>query len=341
MKKKNKYKVTILVPVFNEIKNLNKLFINLNNIVRNRPYKVFFLDGGSNDGTFQKLLEFQKKNKKIFIFKNKKKTTQHALILGLKKSDTPFIAFLGAHTNYPKNYIDECLKQIKDKNLVGCSGITKFYRSGSLNSELATRVLISKFGTSSHSSRNLTEGYSNILPYPVYNRKIIEKIGSFDKNLDRNQDNNLSKRLIKKGYKLFITNKTHTIYHGPKNLFELIKYAYKYGFGNGRMLFLRKPGLSYYHFVPLLFSINFLFYIFSLYIVIPFQLNFLINLGISLYFIINFFNSIMISVTTKKITYLIISLYFLIFHLSYGFSTILGFLNLKLYSIPYIFRKKI
>ena len=45
MKKKNSYKVTILVPVFNEIKNLNKLFINLTNIIKNRPYKVFFLDG--------------------------------------------------------------------------------------------------------------------------------------------------------------------------------------------------------------------------------------------------------------------------------------------------------
>ena len=91
------------------------------------------------------------------------------------------------------------------------------------------------------------------MPYPVYNKKIIQSIGGFDKNLDRNQDNNLSKRLIEQGYKLFITNKTHTIYHGPKNLYDLIKYAYKYGFGNGRMLFLRKPGLSYYHFVPFCF----------------------------------------------------------------------------------------
>ena len=204
-----------------------------------------------------------KKNQKILSLKIKNYTT--CLILGLKKADTTFIAFLGAHTNYPKNYIDECLKQIKKRNLVGCSGITKFYKSKSFNSQLATYVLISKFGTSSHSSRNLKQGYSDILPYPVYNKKIIQSIGGFDKNLDRNQDNNLSKRLIEQGYKLFITNKTHTIYHGPKNLYDLIKYAYKYGFGNGRMLFLRKPGLSYYHFVPFLFLINFHFIFFIIF----------------------------------------------------------------------------
>ena len=42
MKKKDNFKVTILVPILNEIKNLDKLFINLSNIIKNKPYKIFF-----------------------------------------------------------------------------------------------------------------------------------------------------------------------------------------------------------------------------------------------------------------------------------------------------------
>ena len=74
---------------------------------------------------------------------------------------------------------------------------------------------------------------------------------------------------------------------------------------------------------------------------LPYQLKFLINMGMFSYVIINFFNSIMICIKTKKDCLSDYFFIFLLFHLSYGFSTILGFLNLNLYSIFYIFRKKV
>ena len=63
MKKKNDL-VTILVPILNEKKNIIKLFNNLKVIIKNKPYKVFLIDGGSNDGTFEILIDLIKDEKK-------------------------------------------------------------------------------------------------------------------------------------------------------------------------------------------------------------------------------------------------------------------------------------
>ena len=330
MKENKKILVSILIPILNEKKNISKLFNNLQQIIKNKPFQVFFIDGGSKDGTLENLTKLIKSNKKIFILNNKKKTTQYAFNLGLKKAKTEYIALFGAHTNYPKNYIDICLKEIKKFNAVGCSGKTKFIKNKNLSSLLSNNVLQSNFGTSSKSSRNLTEGYVKILPYPVYKRKIISKVGGFDNKLTRNQDNNLSNKIINKGYKLYLTFKTHTKYHGPKNFKELMSYSYKYGYGNGQMLYHLKKGLSLRHLVPLFFSLIVIILLMLLIFNSNSYLVTLFQLPIILYFLLNFYFSLKILINHKKLFFMLSPFYFFFFHLTYGISTLLGLLNIKI-----------
>jgi cellulose synthase/poly-beta-1,6-N-acetylglucosamine synthase-like glycosyltransferase len=330
MKKNKKILVSILIPILDEKKNILKLFNNLQQIIKKKPYQVYFIDGGSKDGTLEILKKLIKSNKKIFILKNKKKTTQYAFKLGLKKAKTEYIALFGAHTNYPKNYIDICLKEIKKFNAVGCSGKTKFIKNKNLSSILSNNILQSNFGTSSKSSRNLTEGYVKILPYPVYKRKIISKVGGFDDKLVRNQDNNLSNKIINNGYKLYLTFKTYTKYHGPKNFKELMRYSYKYGYGNGQMIYHFKTGLGLRHVVPLFFSLMIVIFLTLSIISSNSYLVSLFQLPVILYFLLNFYFSLKIYINHRKLFFILAPLYFFFFHFTYGISTLLGLLNIKI-----------
>ena len=65
MKKNKKILVSILIPILNEKKNISKLFNNLKQIIKKKPYQVFFIDGGSKDGTLENLTKLIKSNKKF------------------------------------------------------------------------------------------------------------------------------------------------------------------------------------------------------------------------------------------------------------------------------------
>ena len=76
MLNKKTYKVVIIIPTYNEIKNINKVLVNIKN-----KYNIIIVDDGSNDNTDFQSLE----DKNVFILKHKyNKGYDAALTTGFK-----------------------------------------------------------------------------------------------------------------------------------------------------------------------------------------------------------------------------------------------------------------
>ncbi len=118
-----KPKITIGLPVHNEIKNINKILKN----IFEQNYKNFILlisDNFSNDGTYEICKKWAKKKKQIKLFRQKKEIIRGLNYLYVyEKCKTKYFIWMAADDIRSKNFLKENLKFLENnKNFVAsCS----------------------------------------------------------------------------------------------------------------------------------------------------------------------------------------------------------------------------
>ena len=92
--------LSIIIPVYNESKNVEKTVNNLKKIKKDiKKFNFIFIDDFSDDNTFDILNKLSKKYSFVKIFKNKKKGLGSAIEEGIKKSNFDYIAIFMADSS--------------------------------------------------------------------------------------------------------------------------------------------------------------------------------------------------------------------------------------------------
>ena len=118
-----KPKITIGLPVRNEIKNINNVLDN----IFNQSFKNFILvisDNCSSDGTYEICKKRAKKNKKIKLFRQKKEIIRGLNFLYVyKKCITPYFTWMAADDLRSKNFLSSNLSFLErnKKYIASCS----------------------------------------------------------------------------------------------------------------------------------------------------------------------------------------------------------------------------
>lgn len=96
----------IIIPILNENENINKIFTEISNLKLNLPYRVIFIDDGSNDSTLNIIKKIALKNKNVkFLSLTKNFGHQIALSAGLDFTDADMIIMLDGDMQHPVKYI--------------------------------------------------------------------------------------------------------------------------------------------------------------------------------------------------------------------------------------------
>ncbi len=108
--------LSIIIPVYNESKNVEKTVNNLKKIKKKiKKFNLIFIDDFSNDNTFDALNKLSKKYSFVKIFKNKKKGLGSAIEVGIKKSNFDYIAIFMADSSDSINDLMRYYKIISSK----------------------------------------------------------------------------------------------------------------------------------------------------------------------------------------------------------------------------------
>lgn len=319
----NKSQVSIIVPILNEEKYIEKFLDSVLNQDYPKEYlEIILVDGMSSDSTVKIIENYIKKYDFIKLCRNQNKTVQYALNIGIENSNGEYIIRMDAHASYAHDYISKCIEYIKKTGTQNVGGPT-IVKGFSNTQKVIAAAYSSSFalGGSNHYDKNF-EGYTDTVSWGCFKRDYLVSIGMYDERLPRSEDDDLNFRINKSGGKIYITPKIKSEYYPKENFTKLFKQYYNYGVW--KVAVSKKHGrpLKLIHLIPMAFvTFIVLFGILSLFSNIAL---FFFSSGLLAYFLLNLYFSLKNEQTdTLKNKLLLMWTHFII-HTSYGLGFWIG-----------------
>lgn len=324
----NEIIVSIVIPVYNEEKYIEKCIISLlNQDFPREKMEWIFVDGGSTDKTTSIIREYINKYPNLISFLlNQNKTVPYGMNIGIKESIGKYIIRLDAHSEYETDYISKCVYYLDNTDADNVGGVAQTKGIGFIGNAIA-RMLSCKFGVgNSHFRTNGKDGYVDTVPFGAFRREVFSKYGLYDERLTRNQDNEMNYRIRKNGGKIYMTTDIKLTYYCRNTLKGIISMAIKNGKWNIITMRLCPGSMGLRHFIPLIFLLSLIIIpILSIFIL---PLKYLLLFEIALYLFLDLIFSFKITKNISQFLFLIIL--FPIFHLSYGIGSLIGIFHITI-----------
>lgn len=316
--------VSVICPIYNEEKYIAKCIDSI--LSQDYPkddLEIIFVDGMSTDRTREIVEEYISKFPFIRMIDNPQKIVPPAMNIGIRESKGEIIIRLDAHAEFPNNYFSRLIESLikLDADNVGGVCIT-LPTSDDIIPIAIANVLSSKFGMGNSSFRVGCKNIQEVdtVPFGCWHREIFKKIGYFDEELIRNQDDEFNGRIIKNGGHIYLLPDLEIKYYARDKVSKVSKMFYQYGLF--KPLVNKKLGspATIRQFFPPIFVLGlFLGLVLSL----IFPILFIPYLSvISIYILLAIYFSIK---STSNILVLLTQIYiYLVVHLSYGYGYIKG-----------------
>ena len=106
MKKNNTEILTIIIPTFNEVKNVDEIIKRLNKVLNQIKFRIIFVDDNSSDGTIDKVKENQLIHNNIdLIIRVGRRALAGACIEGLLNSSSQLVAIIDCDLQHDENIL--------------------------------------------------------------------------------------------------------------------------------------------------------------------------------------------------------------------------------------------
>ena len=194
--------ITIIVPCRNEERYISPM---LENIIQ-QDYKkslleVLVIDGQSTDTTSKIIKDYSSRFGYIKYYDNKFKTVSEALNLGINLSKGEIIVRMDAHCVYPSDYISVLINHLEKTNADNVGGVIVTVPSeNSMKSAAIAEAMSTPFGVGNSHFRIGSDDIKNVdtVPFGCYKKEIFMKLGLFDTELVRNQDDEFNGKINSK-----------------------------------------------------------------------------------------------------------------------------------------------
>ena len=107
--------ISIVIPVHNEEGNIGKLYLKLIEVLKGRRYEILFIDDGSTDGTYQKIMNIRKKDSSVKPVRFKRNFGKSAaLAAGLKSAAANIVITMDGDLQDDPSDIPKLLEKINE-----------------------------------------------------------------------------------------------------------------------------------------------------------------------------------------------------------------------------------
>ena len=110
-------KTSIIIPVYKEFNNIEKLYLKIRKYLKGNIYEVIFVDDSSNDGTEELLKKIKKRYENFnFIIRKKNRDLSQSCFDGIKKAKYDYIQIMDGDLQHNPRYIPKLIDTLIKNN---------------------------------------------------------------------------------------------------------------------------------------------------------------------------------------------------------------------------------
>jgi GT2 family glycosyltransferase len=310
--------LSIICPTYNEAKHIEGLTQSLNS-PDGLQKEIIYVDGGSTDGTREKILALQKQFGNVVLVDNPERYVSKGFNKAFEDSKGSFIAFVGAHARYSEDYFSRGVNYLKQDECDVVGGYL-VQQGRTETGQAIAYCMSSRFGVGGTEFRTERKRmFVQTVAFAIYKRKVFETCGLMDEDLIVNQDDEFHYRLSRYGYRILMTPDMSATYYVRDSLSALSKQYFRYGLYKPLVLKKVSSGFKLRHAIPALFFL----YLISM----PVSLVFMWwAIPLVLYVLLDLLFSLRTRLSAKSKGYSFLA--FPVLHISSGIGLLLGLFKL-------------
>ena len=317
--------VSVIIPCLNEEAYIKDVILSvLNQDYGLGDFELLIIDGNSTDKTIQIVNDLIQSDDRLRLINNPKRIAPAAMNLGIAEAKYELVLRLDAHALAQDGFIQNSVELLLTDDNVMCAGgkIDNIYENKT--SEDIGAAMGSKFGVGDATFRVGGEkAYVDTVAFGVFRKSVFKKVGGYDESLDRNEDDDLSFRIIKAGFKILYSPEVRSSYYVRASHSKLFNQYYQYGYWKVYVGKKHKSVTSVRQLIPFFF-VSGLVLGAILSLLIP---NFwmIYSAGIAAYMLLSFLAAN--SVSKDKSRLFQVAIIFWILHFSYGWGYLRGIVD--------------
>lgn len=225
--------VSVIVPCRNERRFIAALVESLaaNDYPSDRR-EILVIDGMSDDGTRDVLRELHGRHPELRVLDNPERITPAALNRGIEAARGDIIIRADAHAAYPPSYVRLLVEALEATGAGNVGGMKRFVAGGpGPMAEAIALALGHPFGSGGARYRRPTSEIIAVdtVPFGCFPRRVFERVGLFDPELVRNQDDEFNARLLRAGERVLLVPGVQVDFFARTSLRLLWRMHSQYG----------------------------------------------------------------------------------------------------------------
>ena len=247
--------VTVIMPVRNEGSFIRQsLTAVLEQDYPKEKMEILVVDGMSEDETRKIVRELMNRSQNVYLIDNPEWIVPTAMNRAIWFAHGEIIIRVDGHCVIPPDYVAKCVEWLQSKDIDCVGGVLETLGVSKVAEAIAL-AQSSPFGVGGVAFRTnpVTARYVDTVAFGAYKREVFNKIGLFDEELVRNQDDEFNFRLIQAGGKIWLDPSLKVKYYSRSSFRKLWKQYFEYGFYKVRVIQKRRGVPAWRHLVPPIF----------------------------------------------------------------------------------------
>lgn len=249
--------VTVIMPVRNEATFIERsLGAVLAQDYSRELIQILVVDGMSDDGTRELVQQMIARwpEDDLTLIDNPEHIVSTGLNRALRDAKGEVIIRVDGHCEIAPDYVRQSVKTLQKTNAECVGGALKTVGDTLLAQAIAL-AQSAPFGVGGVAFRTgrVTGAYVDTLAFGAYRRGVFDRIGIFDEELVRNQDDEFNFRLMQAGGKIWLDPSIRSVYYSRTSLRRLWRQYYQYGLYKVRVIQKRRAVPSWRHLIPTAF----------------------------------------------------------------------------------------
>lgn len=221
--------------------------------------EILVADGMSDDRTRAIVSEYAARYPSVRLLDNPKRITPAAMNVGVRNATGAIIMPMGAHALYPRDYITRLVAALAETGADNVGGVLVTVPADDTPVARALAIALSHplgVGNSYFRIGATERRVVDTVPFGCYPRAVFDRIGLFDEELVRNQDDELNGRLVRQGGRIVLIPEVVSRYYARRSFKQVARMFFQYGYF--KPLAARKIGrvLTARQLIPALFVLG-------------------------------------------------------------------------------------